>query len=42
MNWNDQLEFPDGSYSVSDIRDYMKYIIKTWKNNINSYLCLHE
>ena len=29
MNWNDELEFPDGSYSVSDIRDYMKYIIKT-------------
>ena len=24
--WNDKFEFPDGSYSVSDIQDYLKYI----------------
>ena len=26
--WNDELEFPDGSYSVSDIEDWIKFIIK--------------
>ena len=23
--WNDEFEFPNGSYSVSDIQDYFKY-----------------
>ena len=23
--WNDKLELPDGSYSVSDIQDYFEY-----------------
>ena len=27
--WNDEFELPDGSYSVSDIQDYFKYILKT-------------
>ena len=26
--WNDEFDLPDGSYSVSDIQDYFKYIIK--------------
>ena len=26
--WNDEFELPDGSYSVSDIKDYIAYIIK--------------
>ena len=26
--WNDQFELPDGSYFVSDIQDYFKYIFK--------------
>ena len=26
--WNDELNLPDGSYSVSDIQDYFEYIIK--------------
>ena len=26
--WNDQFELPDGSYPVSDIQDYIEYIIK--------------
>ena len=25
--WNDEFELPDGSYSVSDIQDYVEYII---------------
>ena len=30
--WNDKFELPDGSYSVSDIQDYFKYILKkTWE-----------
>ena len=26
--WNDEFELPDGSYSISDIQDYFKYILK--------------
>ena len=26
--WNDEFKLPDGSYSVSDLQDYIKYIIK--------------
>ena len=26
--WNGEFELPDGSYSVSDIQDYIDYIIK--------------
>ena len=29
--WNDEFELPDGSYSVSDIQDYVEYIIKKHK-----------
>ena len=27
--WDDECELPDGSYSASDIQDYIEYIIKT-------------
>ena len=30
--WNDAFELPDGSYSASDIQDYIKYIIKNMKH----------
>ena len=31
LTWNEVFELPDGSYSVSDIQDYFKYIFKkTW------------
>ena len=26
--WNDKFELPDGSYPVSDVQDYFKYILK--------------
>ena len=26
--WNDTFDFPDGSYSISDIQDYFEFIIK--------------
>ena len=29
--WNDEFELPDGSCSVSDIQDYVEYIIKKHK-----------
>ena len=29
--WNDKFELPDGSYSVSDIQDYIEYIIKKYE-----------
>ena len=31
--WNDKFEFPDGSYSVSDIQDYFEYILKKHGEN---------
>ena len=30
--WNDEFELPNGSYSVSHIQDYIKYITKTMKH----------
>ena len=26
--WNDEFDLPDGSYSISDIQDYVEFIIK--------------
>ena len=26
--WNDEFELPDGSYSVTNIQDYLEYILK--------------
>ena len=26
--WNEALELPDGSYNMSEIQDYIEYIIK--------------
>ena len=33
--WNEEFELPDGSYSVSNIRDYFKDIIKKYKEVTN-------
>ena len=30
--WNDKVELPDGSYSISDILDYFEYILKKHDN----------
>ena len=27
--WNEEFTLPDGSYSISDIQDYFKYILKS-------------
>ena len=30
--WNDKIELPDGSYSVSNIQDYFEYNLeKSWR-----------
>ena len=34
--WNDKFELPDGSYSVSDIQDYIEYILKKHRENIDN------
>ena len=34
--WNDKLELPDGSYSVSDIQDYIEYILKKHGEKVNN------
>ena len=34
--WNDKFEFADGSYSVSDIQDYFKYILKSLRESTNN------
>ena len=32
--WNEEIELPDGSYSISDIQDLIEYILKkTWRKN---------
>ena len=28
--WNEEFEFSDGSYSISDIQDYFEYILKKY------------
>ena len=33
--WNDEFKLSDGSYSVSDIQDYFKYIFKKHGENTN-------
>ena len=34
--WNDKFELPDGSYSVSDIQDYLEYILKKHGENTDN------
>ena len=36
--WNDKFDLSDGSYSVSDIRDYFEYIFKKNGDNIDNFL----
>ena len=33
--WNDEFKLPDGLYSVSDIQEYFKYILKKHGENTN-------
>ena len=38
--WNEEFELPDGSYSVSDIQDYLKYIFKKHETVTNNLLIM--
>ena len=40
QRWNDEFELPDGSYSVSDIQDCIKYIIRKHKK-LRKILSIH-
>ena len=31
--WNEEFTLPDGSYSVSDIQDYLEYVLKKHREN---------
>ena len=33
--WSDEIEEPDGSYSISDIQDYFEYILKKHSKNVD-------
>ena len=32
--WSEEFKLPDGSYSISDIQDYFKYILKKHSENV--------
>ena len=34
--WSEEFELPDGSYSVSDIRDYFEYILKKHSESVDN------
>ena len=33
--WSDEFELPDGSYSISDIQDYLQYALKKHIENVD-------
>ena len=42
LTWNDEFELPNVSYSVSDIQDYIEYIIKQHETLTNVPPIQHE
>ena len=34
--WSEEFKLPDGSYSVSDIQDYLEYILKKHSENVDN------
>ena len=34
--WSEEFELPDGSYSVSDIQDYFKYVLKKHSESVDN------
>ena len=40
--WNDELELFYGSYSMSDIQNYIKYIIKNSEHYLVILLFIHK
>ena len=38
--WNETFDLPDGSYNISEIQDYIEYIIK--KQNTKQLVKMHQ
>ena len=36
LTWNDKFDLPDRSYSISDIQDYLEYVIKEHETIANN------
>ena len=36
VTWSDEFELPDGSYMISDIQDYLEYILKKHNGNTDN------
>ena len=34
--WSDEFELPEGSYLISDIQDYLEYILKKHNENVDN------
>ena len=34
--WSEEFNFPDGSYSITDIQNYFKYILKKHGENVDN------
>ena len=34
--WSEEFKLPDGSYSISDIQDYLEYILKKHSENVDN------
>ena len=34
VTWNEEFELPDGLYSLSNIQDYFKYILKNMEKRL--------
>ena len=34
--WSEEFNLPDGSYSIPDIQDYFKYILKKHSENVDN------
>ena len=34
--WSEEFELPDGSYSISNIQDYFKYILKKHSESVDN------
>ena len=35
LTWSEEVELPDGSYSITDIQDYFEYILKKHSENVD-------
>ena len=36
FTWSEEFELPDGSYSISDIKDYFEYILKKHRESVDN------